>query len=224
MPDLESTRPANVETPAEAPPIPKLPSPDDEPADDLFGPPSIVPQTNIPPREENSVMMPAEPADEPPADDLPGAPTEETPAEEPADQPADQPAEESEPALDELFGSGEGAKEPTEEQPAEEQPAEEQPSEEEEPSVDDLFGDFGMILDEPGGLSSDALRQWVDNTGRFTCQGRLLRIADGHVRLLKDNGRTTTVPFSRLSQGDRHFVERQASAQHFESVNQTAQH
>ena len=34
---------------------------------------------------------------------------------------------------------------------------------------------------------------WVDNTGSFSCRARLVRFLDGQVRLLKDNGRTTTV-------------------------------
>ena len=75
------------------------------------------------------------------------------------------------------------------------------------------FGAAPMILHEAGGLASDELRTWVDNTGNFSCQGRLLSFQDGNVRLMKNNGRTSTVPVSRLSAGDLEFVERQASAQ-----------
>jgi hypothetical protein len=42
------------------------------------------------------------------------------------------------------------------------------------------------------------------------------------VRLLKENGRTATVPLARLSTGDLEFVNRQASAQQAE-VGKTAQ-
>ena len=56
------------------------------------------------------------------------------------------------------------------------------------------------ILAQPGGLASHSLRHWVDDTGTFSCQGRMLRMLDGKVQLLKDNGRTTTVPLARLSQ------------------------
>jgi hypothetical protein len=35
---------------------------------------------------------------------------------------------------------------------------------------------------------------------------------DGKVRILKDNGRTTTVPLVRLSAVDLEFINRQASA------------
>jgi SLA1 homology domain 1, SHD1 len=57
------------------------------------------------------------------------------------------------------------------------------------------------------------MRTWVDNTGRFSCEGRLVRFMDGYVRLMKDNGHTTTVPVYRLSANDLSFVNRQASAQ-----------
>jgi hypothetical protein len=70
-----------------------------------------------------------------------------------------------------------------------------------------------QILREDGGLASDVNREWVDNTGKYTTRGRLVSFLDGHVRLLKENGRTTTVPLTRLSQNDLEFVNRQASAQ-----------
>lgn len=66
------------------------------------------------------------------------------------------------------------------------------------------------------------MREWVDNTGTFTCQARLVRFLDGKVQLLKDNGRTTTVSLSRLSENDVRFVERQANAQQATAL-QTAQ-
>jgi hypothetical protein len=88
--------------------------------------------------------------------------------------------------------------------------------------TDDLFGGFDAILREPGGLASDAMRTWVDNTGQFSCQARLIQFKDGQVRLLKDNGRTTTVPVYRLSQGDLQFVQRQASAQRADMISRTA--
>jgi hypothetical protein len=46
---------------------------------------------------------------------------------------------------------------------------------------------------------------------------------DNHVRLLKENGRTSTVPLARLSVTDLQFVERQASAQQTEMAGQLAQ-
>jgi hypothetical protein len=51
------------------------------------------------------------------------------------------------------------------------------------------------------------MRLWTDNTGKFQIRARLFAVADGQVRLLKETGRFTTVPFERLSAGDRQFVE-----------------
>jgi hypothetical protein len=50
------------------------------------------------------------------------------------------------------------------------------------------------------------LRQWNDNSGQFRVAARLVLILDGKVRLLKETGRTTTVPMERLSAADRAFV------------------
>ena len=44
-------------------------------------------------------------------------------------------------------------------------------------------------------------------------EAEIVRFMDGYVRLMKDNGRTTTVPLYRLSATDLAFVNRQASAQ-----------
>jgi hypothetical protein len=77
-------------------------------------------------------------------------------------------------------------------------------------------------LHEAGGLASAEMREWVDNTGSNSCYGRLVKFLDGQVQLIKDNGRTTTVPLARLSSGDLEFVYRQASAQQAEEF-QTAQ-
>jgi hypothetical protein len=75
---------------------------------------------------------------------------------------------------------------------------------------------------EAGGLDSSEMRMWVDNTGKYSVNARLIRFLDGHVRLMKDTGRTTTVALNRLSERDLEFVNRQASAQKATAV-QTAQ-
>ena len=41
------------------------------------------------------------------------------------------------------------------------------------------------------------MRQWVDDSGSFRVEGRLILILDGKVRLLKETGRTTTVPLTQ---------------------------
>jgi hypothetical protein len=182
--------------------MPTPPPAETTPSEDLFSAPSpeSTPPaaTELPPAAEE----PAAPA----ADDLfePSEPAAESAA--PAETP-------SEPAGDDLFGP------PAETAPAEEAPAEEAPAEEE----DDLFGDAGTILRQPGGLASVELRGWIDNTGAHSCRGRMIKMLDGKVQLLKDNGRTTTVSLSRLSEADLAFVNRQASAHRAEAMGKTAQ-
>ncbi len=148
-----------------------------------------------------------------PADDTPAIDNlfADQPAEEAA---ADQPAEEADEAvtIDNLF----------DDQPAEE--AEDTAAADDKSAQSDGAGlpdGYGAILGEPGGLASDKLRFWVDNTGRFACRGRMIRMLNRHVRILKETGNTTTVPFCRLSQADLRFVTRQASAAHEQSLTYT---
>jgi hypothetical protein len=57
------------------------------------------------------------------------------------------------------------------------------------------------------GTSGDtAMRVWTDNTGKHRVLARLVSVSETHVRLLKENGKYTTVPFERLSDGDLAFV------------------
>ena len=148
-----------------------------------------------------------------PADDTPAA--DDLFADQPAEEAAaDQPAEEADEAvtIDNLF----------DDQPAEE--AEDTAAADDKSAQSDGAGlpdGYGAILGEPGGLASDKLRFWVDNTGRFACRGRMIRMLNRHVRILKETGNTTTVPFCRLSQADLRFVTRQASAAHEQSLTYT---
>ncbi|MCA9240490.1 MAG: hypothetical protein KDA37_09835, partial [Planctomycetales bacterium] len=191
------------EEPAEEAPAEETPA---EPADDFGG-----------------LFNDSEPAEEAPAvedqpamdegDDLGGlfgeesAPAEETPSEEaPADEPEDD--------FGGLFDESAPAEEPAEEQPAEEEGG---------TSFDDLFESSQVILEQPGGIASLEMRTWVDNTGLYRTRGRLLAVVDGAVRLMKQNGRISTVPFERLSSTDLGFVNRQASAERNLKVAQTAQ-
>ena len=56
------------------------------------------------------------------------------------------------------------------------------------------------------GLAKTRSRTWIDNTGVYHVEGRLIEIAADHVRLLKTNGRTCTVPNSRLCEADAAYV------------------
>ncbi len=59
---------------------------------------------------------------------------------------------------------------------------------------------------------TDGMRVWTDNTGRFQIRARLVVVGKSHVRLLKDTGKFTTVPYSRLSQTDLAYVRTQTDA------------
>ena len=228
-PQTQPVQPSRDEPVAEEVAPPSSPS-----ADELFGPPSVpavdpdndmfgpaetpvTPPADEPPATEDTddrYPPPSEEPSEPSADDMFG-PAPDEPMDEPAEEPADEPAED-----DFSFGAPpDESTPPAEEEPMEE---EEEPAPPAEGEQDDLFN-FGAVLREPGGFASAELRSWVDNTGRYSCRGRLIRVLDAKVQLLKENGRTTSVPFGRLSQNDLQFVHRQASAQRAEVVGQTAQ-
>ena len=61
-------------------------------------------------------------------------------------------------------------------------------------------------------LASTEVRTWRDNTGNFEVTGRLVVVFPDKIRLLKDNGRFSTVPLRRLSQEDRQYVEQTLAA------------
>ncbi|HEX4144003.1 MAG TPA: SHD1 domain-containing protein [Pirellulales bacterium] len=63
------------------------------------------------------------------------------------------------------------------------------------------------VADHP--LPADGMRLWTDNTGKHQVRARLVMVLDGKIRLQKETGRFTTVPFERLSLGDLAFVRRQ---------------
>ena len=221
--------PSTTETEMHA--MPSTPPPVEEPAalPETTTPPTAIESTTPPADANNDLFgapateakpLPVEtPATPPQSDELFGAPAAETPSTDTAPaKPAAEPA--TPPSDNDLFGP------PAEEKPAEgaTPPADEKKDENKpEEKKDDLFGKSQAILEMPGGLASHELRRWADNTGMYSVRGRLIRVLDGKVQLLKDTGRTTTVSMSRLSQADFQFVNRQASAQKSEAISKTAQ-
>lgn len=222
MPAEESVQPMPAET--------------TETTDPLFGgtPEPTTPAETTPPAEATTPVPSTTPA-ETPSDDFFGTePT--TPTETPAGTPAEGGATEPS-GTDSLFDTpaATGTPESTPETPAEgttppagdpldmfnsptETPAEGAAPTEGSTSTDKVkkgrtFLASHTVLREPGGLASSEMRRWVDNTGRYSVNGRLVKFMDGQVRLMKENGRTTTVPLYRLSAADLAFVHRQASAQ-----------
>ena len=199
---------------------------DDGGLDDLFG--TDEPATEEEPAEgadaadepaEEAIVaeeqIAEEPAEEPIAEsdtptdlsDLFGDPEE--PAEEAAEEPADDAADED---LDDLFG----AKRPSEDAKVADgaQPVK-LSVESAEPPADpsDAVAERSVDLEVQTNLAADELpaielpmRKWVDNTGVYATRGRLVEIQDESIRLLKDNGRHSTVLLNRLSRDDREYV------------------
>ncbi|MFP6657654.1 MAG: SHD1 domain-containing protein [Pirellulales bacterium] len=59
----------------------------------------------------------------------------------------------------------------------------------------------------------ETVRTWTDNSGLYKVNGKLAVILDAKVRIMKENGRMTTVPFARLSRADLDFVQFHAEKQ-----------
>ena len=170
----------------------------------------------MPPRQRHRLR--AAPVTEP--EDLFGGAVE-SPAAAPTDSAAaaavpaaTPPGETPEQKLDGLFDSPPGQAPPAQQPPPATQKTDEKGSND---SLENLFNDNRQ--DRPvsrrpatGGLASQELRRWTDNTGRYSCQGRLQQIRRATVRILKQNGRTTTVSLTRLSQIDLAFVRAEAIA------------
>ena len=67
------------------------------------------------------------------------------------------------------------------------------------------------------------IRDWSDNTGLYKVRGKVSVITATHVRLLKENGRYSTVPLRRLSASDyRHVMALKASFGDDDSLNKIA--
>ena len=176
-------------------------------------------------QESAEPMQPAETTDEPADgfDSMFDEPATESPADESEptgdfdsmfDEPeagTEQPAESTEEAADDSFDNmfDEPMEETEEPAPATEEPAEESDD------FDDLFGkaDVPAGLLVAGGLQSNELRRWTDNTGRYHCQARLVSLSPGEVVIEKHDGTVKRVELRRLSQDDVRFVYGQVVAQ-----------
>ena len=56
-------------------------------------------------------------------------------------------------------------------------------------------------------LADTHVRTWIDNTGKHSTVGRLIEINPKNIRLMKSNGRTCTVPLSRMCPADSAYVD-----------------
>jgi hypothetical protein len=187
------------------------PTPESLPApgalDDIFGEPAPAVDP-VPAAEPAPAAQPAADA----LDDIFGGATEEAKPAEPAgdlfDSILDEPAAPAaEPSLDDLFN----------ESPSPTSTDSPEVKEKEKSIFDELFGKADRQA--PSGnvtvaaakasvqsIASSEDRLWIDNSGSFSTQGRLIEITETHIRLLKSTGRTCTVAKSRLSASDAEYV------------------
>jgi hypothetical protein len=75
------------------------------------------------------------------------------------------------------------------------------------PAVENPFGNPSSG-DRASVEPADSIRVWTDVTGKHQVRGRMYKIflAEQKVRILKETGKFTTVPFDKLSDSDRTFV------------------
>jgi hypothetical protein len=64
----------------------------------------------------------------------------------------------------------------------------------------------------PAVASSPALRTWTDNTGKNKARARFVKLADGIVHLVREDGRESAVPLERLSEADQKLAKQLAAA------------
>ena len=178
-------------TPDDAAPAEEKPS-ESSAIDDLFG------STDGAASDEREVTLSQDPAielesaspEEPPRvdakgiDDLFDAPSSDLP----------------EATLDDLFGSN-----PTQASPHRQSPNSKSHDPEAEKSRS--VSVVSSILSMETTFDQTQQRTWIDNTGRFHTEGRLIEINETHIRLLKTNGKTCTVPHSRLCAADAAYVD-----------------
>jgi SLA1 Homology Domain 1 (SHD1) protein len=172
------------------------------------------------------MVEPPSPPAQPPADDMPEEPAPAPPAEDMPEEPTPAPKSGD---VDDLFKDADDKSPPDKSAPAEEP---ETPKTDKSDDADDLFKEsdnkdkkaadarraddeslarlrseiedlFGEPADE---AATNSMRLWSDNTGKFQIYARLITVGKDHVRLLKDTGKYTTVPFNRLSHSDLAFV------------------
>jgi len=72
--------------------------------------------------------------------------------------------------------------------------------------LDDLFKTSSDANIDRDSFRGAEFRTWNDNSGDFSVSARLSVIFPDRIRLLKDNGKFTTVPLNRLSPPDQQYV------------------
>ena len=129
-----------------------------------------------------------------------------TPSAEEAEE-ATEPESDAQDSFDDLFGQFDPSSEQADEQPAAGSIDSDQAAA--RPNAGEVTA---TVTTRSKSASVDPLQQtqvrtWIDDTGYFRTDGRLIEINDESIRLLKANGRTCTVPMERLSEADAAYVD-----------------
>ena len=75
------------------------------------------------------------------------------------------------------------------------------------PAAKDADGLPAPAIDDPfSALPPEPVRRWLDASGSHDTVGQLVEVHPDRVRILKLNGRFTTVPISHLSAADQSYV------------------
>jgi hypothetical protein len=196
------------EKPAE--PAPEAPA-KSEGLDDLFGSEPNKPVEK--PADENALdglfdepKAPAEPApktEDGTLDDLFGKPVS-------TESNVDSTVDNDSKHFEALFPSDTPAADaPAGDAPATDESSEPQPAKDSVDPLDVLFG-VGSFQ-APDKFQGAEFQTWVDNTGTYSVKARLAVIYGDRVKLLKENGKFTTVPLNRLSERDFGYVQWVAS-------------
>jgi hypothetical protein len=207
-------------TEANQPVAPSTPVP--APVEDLAGGPDVKPPRPEP-KEPNLFDLygddaddEAAPSEEPPADSRPetadgdaGEPAEDSAAETtPADE-AEMAEDEAEPTDSKPTAAEatDGDSEPAEKATPAEEPAAEEAAEESDAAPEAAAEQAEADPAEAAvTVPNEPMRRWTNDTGTHHTQGWLVEVRADRVRILKVNGRHTTVLTESLSAADRDYV------------------
>ena len=162
----------------------------EESLDDLFGKPVSTETTASPSTDDQYLdsLFPTKPE-----------PTKPEPTKPEPTKPEPTKPEPTKPAVGKVAPKGEAPK----------SPKESAPKKGNADPLDELFG-LGEFT-PPQQFRGAEFQTWVDNTGTYSVKARLAVIYTDRVKLLKENGKFTTVPLSRLSDRDFAYVQWVAS-------------
>ncbi|MBM3963967.1 MAG: hypothetical protein FJ308_02720 [Planctomycetes bacterium] len=198
----------------------KEPSSEPEPSiDDLFGDPKAPATDSEKPAADASKEADAEEAVkkiEESIDDLSGKPVNFGPSIDRVGPPAPRPSEsENAPSGSKVKPTGSPAQDPkvrtegTEKSGGKFRLNEGQPKKGKAAGIEDeldrIFRSKTFV--PPAKFQGAEVRTWTDNTGAYSIEARVAVIFGDKVRLLKENGKYTTVPMERLSDFDRSYVQ-----------------